>query len=78
MSVIIAAAIAVIGTLLGAVVAHRYQEKSSARAAARADREREHRHLLEACADFVGVSKTIGGRSTTAGAASTPLPDSGP
>ncbi|MFJ8210595.1 hypothetical protein [Streptomyces sp. NPDC096033] len=57
MSGIIAAAIAVIGTLLGAVIAHRYQEQSTARAAARADREREHRRLLEACADFVGVAE---------------------
>lgn len=49
---IIAAAIAVIGTLLGAVVAHRYQEKTAAVSAARADRERNHQRLLEACADF--------------------------
>ncbi|WP_327350132.1 hypothetical protein OG772_36310 [Streptomyces sp. NBC_01321] len=53
MSGIIAAAIAVIGTLLGAVVAHRYQEKT----AARADRERSHQRLLDACADFIALAE---------------------
>ncbi|MFF8617456.1 hypothetical protein [Streptomyces sp. NPDC015350] len=54
---ILAAAIAVIGTLLGAVVAHRYQEKTAARSAARADRERIHQRLLDACADFIALAE---------------------
>ncbi|MFJ8165510.1 hypothetical protein ACIRBY_31980 [Streptomyces sp. NPDC096136] len=54
---IIAAAIAVLGTLLGAVVAHRYQEKTAARAAARADQERSHQRLLDACADFIALAE---------------------
>ncbi|MGW6564818.1 hypothetical protein [Streptomyces sp. NPDC054975] len=54
---IIAAAIAVMGTLLGAVVAHRYQEKIAARSAARADRERSHQRLLDACADFIALAE---------------------
>ncbi|MFH8729057.1 hypothetical protein [Streptomyces termitum] len=57
MSGVIAAAIAVIGTLLGAVVAHRYQEKATARSAARADRERGHQRLLDACADFIALAE---------------------
>ncbi|MFE7113464.1 hypothetical protein ACFU98_45280 [Streptomyces sp. NPDC057575] len=54
---IIAAAIAVIGTLLGAVVAHRYQEKTAALSALRAKRERSHQHLLDACADFIALAE---------------------
>ncbi|MFE7621906.1 hypothetical protein [Streptomyces sp. NPDC057496] len=54
---IIAAAIAVIGTLLGAVVAHRHQEKTAVLSAARADRERNHQRLLDACADFIGLAE---------------------
>jgi 4-alpha-glucanotransferase len=54
---VIAAAIAVIGTLFGAVVAHRYQEKSAARAADRADLERGHQRLLDACADFIALAE---------------------
>ncbi|MGW5124588.1 hypothetical protein ACWEQ7_11140 [Streptomyces sp. NPDC004069] len=54
---IIAAAIAVIGTLLGVFVAHRYQEKTAARSAARADRERSHQRLLDACADFIALAE---------------------
>ncbi|MFB7115570.1 hypothetical protein [Streptomyces sp. NPDC056291] len=50
---IIASALAVIGTLLGAAVAHRYQEKT----AARADRERRHQRLLDACADFLALAE---------------------
>jgi hypothetical protein len=50
---VIAAAIAVIGTLFGAVVAHRYQEKI----AARADRERGHQRLFDACADFIALAE---------------------
>lgn len=50
---IIAAAIAVIGTLLGAVIAHRYQEK----AAAHADRQRNRQLFLDACADFIGLAE---------------------
>ncbi len=57
MSGVIAAAIAVIGTLLGAVVAHRYQEKIAARSADRADRERGHQRLLDACADFIALAE---------------------
>ncbi|MFI0826380.1 hypothetical protein ACH4Q7_18180 [Streptomyces roseolus] len=57
MSGIIAAAIAVIGTLLGAVVAHRYQEKTALRTAARAGRERGHQRLLDACAGFVAAAE---------------------
>ncbi|WP_406588586.1 hypothetical protein [Streptomyces sp. NBUL23] len=57
MSGVIAAAIAVIGTLFGAVVAHRYQEKIAARSAARADRERGHQRLLDACADFIALAE---------------------
>lgn len=57
MSGIIAAAIAVIGTLFGAVVAHRYQEKTATQAAARADRERSHQRLLDACADFIALAE---------------------
>ncbi|EFL19576.1 predicted protein [Streptomyces sp. C] len=57
MSGIIAAAIAVLGTLLGAVIAHRYQEKSTARATARAERERSHQRLLDACADFAALAE---------------------
>ncbi|MEU5215222.1 hypothetical protein AB0G79_03355 [Streptomyces sp. NPDC020807] len=57
MSGIIAAAIAVIGTLLGAVVAHRYQEKTALRAAARNDRERGHQRLLDACVDFIALAE---------------------
>ncbi|MFE7948223.1 hypothetical protein [Streptomyces sp. NPDC057426] len=57
MSGIIAAAIAVIGTLLGAVVAHRYQEKIASRSAARADRERSHQRLLDACAGFIALAE---------------------
>ncbi|MFB7260604.1 hypothetical protein ACFCXH_00310 [Streptomyces nojiriensis] len=57
MSGIISAAIAVIGTLLGAVVAHRYQEKIASRSAARADRERSHQRLLDACADFIALAE---------------------
>lgn len=53
MSGIIAAAVAVIGTLPGAVVAHRYQEKTALRSAARAGQERGHQRLLDACAGFV-------------------------
>lgn len=54
---IIAAAVAVIGTLLGAVVAHRYQEKAAARSAARAHRDRDHQRLLDACADFIALAE---------------------
>ncbi|MFF5767683.1 hypothetical protein ACWD5B_02105 [Streptomyces tanashiensis] len=54
---IVAAAIAVLGTLLGAVVAHRYQEKIAARSAARSDRERSHQRLLDACADFIALAE---------------------
>ncbi|MBV2356435.1 hypothetical protein KUM39_18970 [Streptomyces sp. J2-1] len=57
MSGVIAAAIAVIGTLFGAVVAHRYQEKSAARSADRADRERRHQRLFDACADFIALAE---------------------
>ncbi|MCX5115171.1 hypothetical protein OOK13_43370 [Streptomyces sp. NBC_00378] len=57
MSGIIAAAIAVIGTLLGAVVAHRYQEKTAALSALRAKCERSHQHLLDACADFLALAE---------------------
>lgn len=44
---IFAAAITVIGTLLGAAVAHRYQEKTGVLSAAHADRERSHQWLLD-------------------------------
>ncbi|MEV6162265.1 hypothetical protein AB0L71_10090 [Streptomyces sp. NPDC052052] len=54
---IIASAIAVVGTLLGVVVAHRYQEKVAARSAARAIRERSHQRLLDACADFLALAE---------------------
>ncbi|GGV96930.1 hypothetical protein GCM10015535_67270 [Streptomyces gelaticus] len=57
MSGIIAAAIAVIGTLLGAVVAHRYQQRTAALSAANADRERDHQRLLDACADFIALAE---------------------
>ncbi|MCX5378327.1 hypothetical protein [Streptomyces sp. NBC_00091] len=57
MTGIISAAIAVIGTLLGAVVAHRYQEKIASRSASRADRERSHQRLLDACADFIALAE---------------------
>ncbi|HEY9368305.1 hypothetical protein [Streptomyces sp.] len=57
MSGIIAAAIAVLGTLFGAVVAHRYQEKTATRSAARADRERKEQRLLDACADFISLAE---------------------
>ncbi|MDI3403432.1 hypothetical protein [Streptomyces cavernicola] len=57
MSGIIAAAIAVVGTLLGAVVAHRYQDKIAARSAAHTARERSHQHLLDACTDFIGLAE---------------------
>lgn len=54
---IIAAAIAVIGTLLGAAVGHRYQERTAALSAAHADRERSHRRLLDACADYIALAE---------------------
>ncbi|MDI3422701.1 hypothetical protein [Streptomyces luteolus] len=57
MSGIIAAAIAVIGTLLGAVFAHRYQQKIAARSAAHADRERSYQRLLDACTSFIGLAE---------------------
>ncbi|MEU3605475.1 hypothetical protein AB0E83_08450 [Streptomyces sp. NPDC035033] len=57
MSGIIAAAIAVMGTLLGAVVAHRYQEKTALRSADRARQERSHQRLLDACAGFVALAE---------------------
>ncbi|MFI8823962.1 hypothetical protein [Streptomyces sp. NPDC053431] len=52
-----ASALAVVGTLLGAAVAHRYQEKSTVRSAARADREQNHQRLLDACADFLALAE---------------------
>jgi hypothetical protein len=54
---IIAAAIAVIGTLLGAVVAHRYQQRTAALSAANVGRERDHQRLLDACADFIALAE---------------------
>ncbi|MFG2876430.1 hypothetical protein ACGFYU_15820 [Streptomyces sp. NPDC048337] len=57
MSGIIAAAVAVIGTLLGAVIAHRYQLTTVILSAAHADRERSHQRLLDACADFIGLAE---------------------
>ncbi|MFB8038388.1 hypothetical protein ACFC5Z_36860 [Streptomyces sp. NPDC056004] len=54
---IIASALAVIGTLLGVAVAHHYQEKTAVRSAARADRERRHQRLLDACADFLALAE---------------------
>ncbi|WP_406518176.1 hypothetical protein [Streptomyces sp. NBC_00826] len=54
---IIASAIAVMGTLLGVAVAHRYQERIAARSAARADRERGHQRFLDACADFIALAE---------------------
>ncbi|MGW4704141.1 hypothetical protein [Streptomyces sp. NPDC004285] len=57
MSGIVAAAIAVIGTLLGVVTAHRYQEKTAARSAARSDQERTYQRLLDACADFIALAE---------------------
>ncbi|MFG2332717.1 hypothetical protein ACGFMM_24225 [Streptomyces sp. NPDC048604] len=54
---IIAAAIAVLGTLLGVVVTHLYQERTAARSAARADRERKAQRLLDACADFIALAE---------------------
>ncbi|MEV6956001.1 hypothetical protein [Streptomyces sp. NPDC051183] len=57
MSGIIAAAVAVLGTLLGAVIAHRYQLKTVTLSAAHADRERNHQRLLDACAGFIGLAE---------------------
>ncbi|MBC2868513.1 hypothetical protein [Streptomyces mexicanus] len=54
---IFASALAVVGTVLGAVVAHRYQDKSTVRSAALADRERRHQRLLDACADFLALAE---------------------
>ncbi|MEU8994889.1 hypothetical protein AB0C95_08730 [Streptomyces caniferus] len=54
---IVAGALAVMGTLLGVVVAHRYQEKAFYRAESRAQDQRQHDRLFDRCADFIGLSE---------------------
>ncbi|MER6153911.1 hypothetical protein [Streptomyces hirsutus] len=54
---IIAGALAVIGTLLGSVIAHHYQERSACRAEARAQTHLQQQRLLDTCADFIALAE---------------------
>lgn len=54
---IIAGAVAVIGTLLGPVIAHDYQERSVSRAEARAHTHLQQQRLFDNCADFIALAE---------------------
>ncbi|WP_328393975.1 hypothetical protein OHS70_04765 [Streptomyces sp. NBC_00390] len=54
---IIAGALAVIGTLLGSVTAHRFQEKATSRAEGRARTYLQHERLFDTCANFIGLAE---------------------
>ncbi|WP_328665206.1 hypothetical protein [Streptomyces sp. NBC_00328] len=54
---IIAGAIAVVGTLLGSVIAHHYQEKSARRAETRARSEQRQQRLFDSCAAFIALAE---------------------
>ncbi|MFJ2915398.1 hypothetical protein ACIO8F_39775 [Streptomyces sp. NPDC087228] len=54
---IIAGALAVMGTLLGAVIAHRFQEKAASRAEGRARTHLQQERLFETCANFIGLAE---------------------
>ncbi|WP_052489380.1 hypothetical protein [Streptomyces sp. 150FB] len=52
---IVAGALAVIGTLLGSVIAHHYQERSASRAEARAHTHLQQQRLFDNCAGFIAL-----------------------
>ncbi|MCN9240470.1 hypothetical protein NGF19_06625 [Streptomyces sp. RY43-2] len=54
---IIAGALAVVGTLLGSVIAHHYQEKSARRAEARAHSHQQQQLLFDNCAAFISLAE---------------------
>ncbi|MEU6805788.1 hypothetical protein [Streptomyces neyagawaensis] len=54
---IIAGALAVIGTLLGSVIAHHYQERSACRAEARSHTLLQQQRLLDNCAGFIALAE---------------------
>ncbi len=54
---IIAGALAVIGTLLGSVVAHRYQDKAARRAETSQQRRLQQQRLFDGCAEFIALAE---------------------
>ncbi|MFD9466998.1 hypothetical protein [Streptomyces sp. NPDC060027] len=54
---IIAGALAVVGTLLGSVIAHHYQEKSARRAETRAHSHLQQERLFDNCAAFIALAE---------------------
>ncbi|MDX3239633.1 hypothetical protein PV392_28885 [Streptomyces sp. ME03-5709C] len=54
---IVAGALAVVGTLLGSVTAHRYQEKAARRAEAYTYSRQQKERLLDNCAAFIALAE---------------------